>query len=264
MINALDKLDIRPDEIHLWFAFPPEIRDEALLARYHGFLNPEEAHQQQRFHFERHRHQYLITRAVIRSLLSRYHPSVAPAEWCFEKNQYGRPHLDPKHHSPLRFNISHTEGLIACALVLDREIGVDVENLSRGGDLVDIADRFFSPAEVADLHRVPAEGQSDRFFDYWTLKESYIKARGMGLSIPLEQFSFHIDDGTGLKLSVDPRQNDPAERWQFQHWRMPPHFKVALAVERRSGTRFRVSMKKLVPLASQEDMHCPYLRGNFN
>ena len=264
-MDGLGPLALPEYEVHLWFAFPEEIQDQALLTRYHGFLNAEEAQQQARFYFEKHRHQYLVTRAVIRTLLARY-DGLAPAEWRFVKNRYGRPAIAPGLGTKRpRFNLSHTDGLIACAVTLDREVGVDVEHMGRGGDLIPIADRFFSPKEVEDLHQVPEQRQIDRFFDYWTLKESYIKARGMGLSIPLEQFSFHIGDHAALDLSVDPRQNDPPSRWQFRQWAVSTDYKAALALEREAGRSFRVIMRSLVPLKEDgEFKRGRELRSNFD
>ncbi len=261
---ALDRLTLPEDEVHLWLACPEEIQDPDLLARYHAIMSPEEAVKQKRFHFERHRHQYLITRAIIRTQLSRYAP-VAPADWVFETNEYGRPHIAPVHDvPPLHFNLSHTDGLIACAIVLGREVGVDVEDVARGGDLVSVADRFFSPSEVRDLHQLPESRHMDRFFDYWTLKESYIKARGMGLSIPLEQFSFHLGDGPDIRITIDPRQNDPPERWQFRQWRLGERHKIALTLEREPGVSFRVVVRNLVPLARETSSECEDLRNGFD
>ena len=255
----------RPEnEVHLWLAFPDEIRDPGLLTRYHAMLNPEEAAKQKRYHFEKHRHQYLVTRAVIRTQLSRY-ANVAPEDWVFEANEYGRPHLAPIHPGPHpRFNLSHTDGLIVCAVVFGRELGVDVENVQRGGDLINVADRFFSPTEVEDLHKLPESQHIDRFFDYWTLKESYIKARGMGLSIPLEQFSFHLDQTPAIKITIDPRQNDRNERWQFRQWRIGENYKIALALEREPGRAFKVRMRKLTPLVSETPFSCEEIRNGFD
>ena len=261
---SLSGLTLPEDEVHLWVTFPKEIQQPDLLRQYHAMMNPDETAKQKRFHFEKHRHQYLLTRAVIRSLLSRY-LSRPPAEWAFETNRYGRPHLLPAlNETALRFNLSHSEGIIVCGLVRNREIGVDVEYVQRGGDLVNVADRFFSPQEVQDLHKLPEAQHIDRFFDYWTLKESYIKARGMGLSIPLDQFSFHLDDGPGIRISIDARQNDPPERWQFRQWRLDDRYKIALALERDPGRAFRVVLHRWVPLLSEEPLDCQALRNGFD
>ena len=256
--------ELGKDAVHIWFAFPKDIQTPALLQRYHQLLNHEEAVQQKRFHFERHRHAYLVTRALVRTTLSRY-ARVRPQDWVFEKNQYGRPEIARNHENvpPIHFNLSHTDGLIVCAVTHEREIGVDVEDIKRGGGLIDIADRYFSPHEVAELHTVPAANQESRFFDYWTLKESYIKARGMGLSIPLGDFSFHIGDHQEISISIAPGQQDPPERWLFAHWFSPPQFKIALSLERLRDTKVDVVLRQVVPMAHDQPIDCTLLRSNF-
>lgn len=242
-----------PDEIHIWLAYSGDITDPDLLARYKRWLNPEEAQKQQRFYFEKDRHQYLVTRGFIRSLLTRYVPHIQPAMWQFETNKYGRPHIKPDPDIPkLHFNISHTQGLVAIAVTHDREIGVDVETITRDGDQVKIADRFFSAAEVAELHTLPAVRQKDRFFDYWTLKESYIKARGMGLSIPLGEFSFILGPRPQIGIEIDPNQNDDPQRWAFRTWRVSQIHKMALTVERKAGRGLDLRIRETVPFRQSQ------------
>ena len=107
------------------------------------------------------------------------------------RNVHGRPEIldRPAGVPDLRFNLSHTDGLIACAVTIGREVGVDVEHVGRRLTH-DIAGRFFAPREVADLKSLPVAEQPRVFFDYWTLKEAYIKARGFGLALPLGDFAF--------------------------------------------------------------------------
>ncbi len=239
---------LAPDQVHIWVTIPESITDPNLINAYHRLMNEKEAAKQRRFHFERHRHQYLVTRALIRTTLSRY-AAVPPEGWQFVDNQYGRPEIDPIHKEDIHFNLSHTDGLIVCAVVRGREIGVDVEDITRGGDLVAIADRFFSKQEVKDLHTVASEKQEDRFFDYWTLKESYIKARGMGLSIPLGEFSFHLSDShDDISISIDPKQQDNPNRWLFRQWRFPDKHKIALCVEREPKPKIDISLKQVIPM----------------
>lgn len=260
-----EKLSV--NEVHIWLVFPNELKaDKALLERYKPIMNPEEAAQQQRFHFEKDRLTYLVTRAAIRNLLSKYGP-LSPAEWQFEKNKYGRPEIkyDWKGKAPLRFNISHTRGLVGVALCLGREIGFDVETLNRDMELVKLADRFFSRREVQDLVALPEHKQSSRFFDYWTFKESYIKARGMGLSIPLDQFSFLLsenDGRVGFELSEAQKQVDNQDRWLFRQWNVLPSFKAALTLEKQD-VKPKVIIRKLVPMQAEESINLPRIRSSF-
>ena len=121
--------------------------------------------------------------------------------WIFHSH---KSRFDPFPLPPVRFNLSHTDGLAVCAVVLKHDIGVDVEHRQRRVVSENIARRFFSPSEVREFESLPERMQQDRFFQYWTLKESYIKARGMGLSIPLEKFSFHLLKNKPIRISFDP------------------------------------------------------------
>jgi 4'-phosphopantetheinyl transferase len=258
--SKLPPLKINADEIHLWFAFPNEIQDTELLSAYKKLMTPEEQAQQLRFHFAKHRHQYLVTRALVRTTLSRY-IEMDSRHWRFSKNAYGRPEIIASAGMlPLRFNLSHTDGLIICGVVLKQDIGVDVENLERNGATVDIADRFFSSQETKDLYAIPFEEKRARFFDYWTLKESYIKARGMGLSLPLEQFTFHLSENEPLRISFDSQIQDDPNKWQF--WLLKPtqHHKVAMSLCRDAKVKYQLTTKKVVPLVEEQAFFCSILK----
>src|SRR5262249_34435137 len=149
--------------------------------------------QRDRFHFPSGRRDYLVTRALVRLALSRY-AAVPPERWRFTKGRYGRPEIaEPLITPRLRFNVSHTVGMVACLITVERDVGVDVETTARAGRPLEIADRYFSPAESRTLRRLPGAEQRDRFFEYWTLKESFIKAMGVGISMGLKTFSFDPD-----------------------------------------------------------------------
>ena len=158
MSNTSPHLALNPGEVHVWFAFPQEISDPKLLKAYHGLMNDEEKQKQRRYYFEQHRHNCLIARALLRSVLSRY-VEKGPKEWQFSKNRYGRPEIERDNDiPPLRFNLSHTDGLIACGVTLEHDLGVDVEDTKRKGINIEIAGRFFySPDKQAKPHQPKQE-----------------------------------------------------------------------------------------------------------
>jgi 4'-phosphopantetheinyl transferase len=240
-------LPLPPDEVHLWYLLPDDVTDPHLHAAYEAWLAPAERARRDRYYFDRNKIEYLLTRALVRSTLSRYAP-VDPAAWAFRANEYGCPAVDHPELAWLRFNLSNTAGLIACAVARDREVGVDVEDTERSGETVQIADRFFSPREVADLRSQPPERQRARFFDYWTLKEAYIKARGMGLSIPLDQFSFVVEEGNPIRIAFDPRLDDDPAIWQFEQFRLTPTHRTSAAVRRGAGADLAFVVRGTVPL----------------
>jgi 4'-phosphopantetheinyl transferase len=244
-------LTLAPGEIHLWLAFFGEMTDQQLLAC-REFLSPAETQQQQRFYFDRDRRRFLVTRAAVRTILSRY-ASIDPRAWVFSSNAYGRPEIanTELQDERLSFNVSHTQGLIVLGVTRDCALGVDVEDLSRDVS-IDIADRFFSREEVAALALVPEHRRKDRFFQYWTLKEAYIKARGMGLSIPLDQFSFSYPRDGAIDLTMDPDLGDDPSRWQFWQFRPSGQHLIAVCAERAAARPRDLTIRKVVPTAYEE------------
>jgi len=248
-------------EIHLWLAFYDEINEERLHAAYRGLLNPTEKAQEPRFHFARDRRRYLVTRALVRTVLSRY-ASVEPGDWSFSANAYGRPEIaNPEGaEASLSFNISHTHSLIVLGVTRDRAVGVDVENVRAREVSIDIADRYFAPQEVEVLAAAPPDLQQDRFFEYWTFKESYIKARGMGLSLPLDKFRFHYPDDRAVQIAIHPELADDAARWQFWQFRPRPEYLVAICAERVGAQAPILVARQAVPMESETPMSLDVLR----
>ena len=244
------KIRLDPTEAHLWLVEPDSIGQPELLRAYERTLAEDELERRDRFRFPEDQHLFLVSHALVRTALSKY-VDVPPERWRFVTNEYGRPAIaEPSNVSSLIFNLSHTKGLAACLVALDREVGVDVEDFGRSGDLLGVADRYFSPSEVRDLRALPQDQQWRRFFCYWTLKESYIKAKGKGLTIPLEQFSFDLDrrDGSGIRISFDSRLEDDPAAWQFFLFSYGRRHTVAGSVRQR-GAAVSLRVRDTVPLA---------------
>ncbi|WP_375412431.1 4'-phosphopantetheinyl transferase family protein [uncultured Bradyrhizobium sp.] len=254
--NSPPDLVLSPDRVDLWFVFTDQEAAPELAARYRALLTEQERGQQQRFYFARDRHRYLLTRALVRTVLSRYAP-IAAADWRFEPSAYGKPMIVNDHDAVRRlsFNISHTEGLIVLAVTADRAVGVDTERTQRDIAL-EIADRYFSPSEVAALYALPAELQRGRFLELWTLKESYIKARGIGLSIPLGKFSFNLD-GEGEAIRFDAELGDSPAHWRFYQMRPSDTHTAALCLQRHPAQMPNLTSRQLVPLVAEQLIDFP-------
>jgi len=259
LATSANKLTITTNEIHLWSVDPQTVQQPELFEAYGRLLSAEETAKQQRYRFEKDRHSALITRAFVRDLLS-YYADVSPADWKFVKGAKDKPEIIAPP-LPLRFNISHTDNMIICAVMLNDDIGCDVENISRTSDVLGIAKHSFSNIEVSDLLAQPKAQQVSRFFDYWTLKESYIKAWGLGLSIPLKDFSFtllkdnHQQEKIScigdIKLSFAPHRMDDANIWRS--WLFYPNciHRVALsvrAVDNNQNTDYKMRFFNSIPL----------------
>jgi 4'-phosphopantetheinyl transferase len=255
-------VDLHSHQIDLWCTFYADISNEELLREYRSLLSEAERRQELRFHFARDQRRFLVTRALVRTVLSRY-ADVAPREWTFVPNDYGRPHITNAEAAvrKISFNVSHTDSLIILAIAHGHEVGVDVENARKRAACIDIADRFFAPAEVSALHTLPKAAQQQRFFEYWTLKESYIKARSMGLSIPLDHFSFDllVDD---IGISIHPDQNDSPSRWRFWQMWLAPDYLGALCAERVSPVVPQLVVRNVVPLISEQALPYTLIRAS--
>jgi 4'-phosphopantetheinyl transferase len=239
------------DEIHLWLA-SDQVATE-IAARCRRLLNADEREREARFHFEKDRARHLVTRALVRTVLSRYE-AVNPADWVFSANAYGRPDIDAsmRQGRDLCFNVSHTAGLIVLGVTRGRALGVDVESLRPLDDLLGLAEHAFAPVEVAELARLPAERRLDRFFEHWTFKESYIKARGMGVSIPLQGFSIGLTRDGLVDLHIAPELSDRSSRWQLWQIRPAPDYVLAICAERIQQTSPAIVARRVVLLDSEE------------
>ena len=258
---------LNKNEIQLWFVYDNEIYDSELIELYYSIINEEEAEQQKRFYFKKHQHQYLITRALVRSVLSlNVDGAIKPAEWIFNKNKYGKPYISNIDlNSPMYFNVSHTENMIVLAVASSSEVGVDAEWMLRTGKTIELSEHFFSPLEAKLLRSLPAEKQKEYFYDLWTLKEAYIKACGMGLSIPLDQFSYSFSKKNEISVSFDSIRNERSRQWNF--WQIKPNstHRVAVAIKNESmKERYQLGMKKIVPMKRVCDVNFPIFRQSLN
>lgn len=258
-------LTLLPGQIDLWLSRYDEIDDARLLESYGQMLAPEESEQQRRFYFADDRQRYLVTRALVRVVLSRY-VRIGPRDWMFSANRYGRPEIANEEAASLglSFNISHTRGLIALGITRHRMLGVDIENTVTRRVSLDIAGHFFSPAEAGALAKLPAHLQHQRFFEYWTFKEAYIKARGMGLSLPLDRFSFHFPRDHTIDLTVDPELKDDGSRWELWQFKPTEQCLLAICAERSEGQASDFRFRKVVPGECEEVLALQSTKTSLN
>ncbi len=234
LLDGLTKMDKKP--LDLWFAYPDDLLTDGIAEACASLLSEGERARWQKFRFERNRREYLATRALVRTALSR-HGATLPEAWRFSCNEFGKPATEPA--SGLHFNLANSLGLVVCLIAEGAEVGVDVESLERAEQIVELAPGVFSPQELAQLEALAGADKADRALSLWTLKESYIKARGMGLSLPLSKFSFLFGCKEGIRLELDPCLNDKAEHWRFCLLEHAGH-RVAVMAESAAGSVLRM------------------------
>ncbi len=225
-----EQLRLDEHDVHVWQASLNV--PSSTIQRLRSMLQAEELQRADRFRFPRDRHHFTIAHAVLRLLLSRY-MAVSPVHIRFEHNQYGKPSLcATTHQETIRFNLSHSGKLALYAFARRRELGIDVEWIHRRIDQPEqIAERYFSPDENETLRRLPEHQRRKAFFNCWTRKEAYIKAKGRGLSLPLDQFDVSLVPGEPARLLQT--RNDPPDvsRWTMHELFPDPDYAAALLVE---------------------------------
>ncbi|MGB5716671.1 MAG: 4'-phosphopantetheinyl transferase superfamily protein [Gammaproteobacteria bacterium] len=217
-------------EVHVWLASPKDVSDADKLQQYRSLLSAGERQRYRRFHFDRDRHHYLVAHALLRRALSAY-VDVAPSNWQFSGNRHGRPEISaPDIVPPLRFNLTHTNGLVACVVNLELDCGIDVERLSTRGNLAGISEKMFAVSEQQDLKALDGQAFAERFFCYWTLREAYCKALGVGIAHSEKDYCFVEAAAGQWAISFDSQSNDDARHWQLALLKPTTEHLLALAV----------------------------------
>lgn len=236
--------------VDVWTLDPADVRDDGLLARYRALLSDDERAQLARYRVEKVGHQYLLSRALTRTVLGSL-LDVPPEQVAFTKTAAGRPELAT---GGLRFNLSHTDGLIALAVVADYAVGVDVERYDRDVDPVRLAERFFAPSERDAILAADDATRRRTFVVHWTLKEAFLKARGVGLSEPLDSAAFRID-GPVVRASIAAR-DEAARCWSFASFEPTTVHRAAVAVCTPTPIQLALGVRRTVPLAGSERTAC--------
>jgi 4'-phosphopantetheinyl transferase len=201
-------------------------------------LSEDERARSARFHFERDRVRFVVARGALRNILGHY-LNVPPGSLRFGYGAHGKPSLLPEFvmgssglaAGKLEFNVSHSHTLALVAVAQGRALGVDIERLRADASERQLAERFFSAQEVSALCALPDAQQPRAFFDCWTRKEAYIKARGEGLSFPLAEFDVSLQPGMPATLLCVRGDALEAGRWSLRTLDVGPGYAAALAVE---------------------------------
>jgi 4'-phosphopantetheinyl transferase len=202
--------------------------DTELWTRLRSWLQPEEIIRADSYKDMDARAAFLIGRGMARTMLAEV-SGIAPADWRFSEGAHGRPEI-ASPDTPFRFNLAHSHGMVACAVAKNRDVGVDVEFLDRPDSSHDVAKRVCSEDELADIDAAPESGRKERFLVYWTLKEAYLKARGLGISVHLADVAFTVNGGEP-KFVPAGSLADADTRWIFRLAQPGPRHLISVAVD---------------------------------
>lgn len=224
------------DGVDVWTASLDDL-DARRRERYRGWLTPDERLAEERFATEQLRDEWLLARALCRWVLSRHAPEVAPGAWRFERTEAGRPFVAGPASALANelpsFNVSHGGGLVVCA-VSKYVVGVDVEPLARGRDVLATAEKMFSEHELAALGMLDEAERPLRALALWTVKEAYLKARGHGIALRLGRFTVAPDrvEPTRWELVDVSALGDDPRTWQLHVTPAGEQHTIAVAVKR--------------------------------
>jgi 4'-phosphopantetheinyl transferase len=196
------------------------------VERWHGWLTAGERARFERFRHDADRMMFLCGRGMARELVARA-LGTAPDAWQWREGPHGRPEI-ASPETPLCFNVAHSAGFVACGLALGGDVGVDIEDRRRAPVDRGLVRRYCSPAEADDIESQRDDGWHDRFLEYWTLKEAYLKARGLGIAVPLSEISF-TRAGDAARVEFLGSLSGTDADWTLTLFRPSPHHVGAVA-----------------------------------
>jgi len=224
-------------EVHVW-RIDLDIPDDRWQAL-RSLLVADELAKAERFHFAKHRRRHTVSHAALRILLGQY-LARPPRGIAFSYNTHGKPRLADEDQK-IKFNLSHTEDIMLVAFVLDSEIGIDIEAVTRHVDYMGVGQRWFSALEGRTLQSLPEQERIDAFFRAWCRKEAYIKARGEGMAHPLQRFSVALDKHEP-RLVEHLDDSRETSRWTFIDIDVAENYRATVVAE---STDWQVSCYRL-------------------
>src|SRR5688572_17265206 len=230
-------------EVRVYHARPDDVwTSPGARARAFAWLTPAERARHDRYRHDADRDMFLLGRAMARGLVGAA-LGVAPTDWPWRDGTRGRPEVDAAACA-LSFNLAHSGGVVVCALTRDAEVGVDVEDRARAALDPQLVARYCSPAERATIDASGDAGWQDQFLKHWTLKEAYLKARGLGIALPLADLSFAVDHD-GIRLTFERTLDGSDARWAFALEPLGDHHYVATAVSTRDAVQPTFSLQPM-------------------
>lgn len=218
--------------VQVYVFCPQDVSISEMQAHAAGWLDDDERRRYRNLPSEQQRHTYLCAHAMLRSVLA---DLLAADPRCirFYRPRAGRPMLCTSSGEDLQFSLSHSDGLTACAVGAARPVGIDVQRIDAPPERLPIARHLFSRCEIEDLARCSQKLIRRRFFWYWTLKEAYAKACGIGVAEVLNRTSFY-EAVQGIPRTTLDHLGRAADRWTF--WSTDVGAAHVMAVAAAPGT----------------------------
>ncbi|MGD9162336.1 MAG: 4'-phosphopantetheinyl transferase superfamily protein [Desulfobacteraceae bacterium] len=215
-------------EVHVWCIHLD--MSSMQIQQMEAILSDDELAKAHRFHFDTHRRRYIARHGMLRKVLSKY-LYLDPGQIQFNYRPLGKPTLACfKNHTPLCFNLSHSNELALLAITFNRSIGVDIEFKRSNTDLASIAKHYLSPYEYELIKSLSSNHRIDTFFDLWTLKEAYLKATGEGIG-GLEKVEFSMSSYDPPQVIINKENTNTSNNWTISQLMPSQGYTAGLAVE---------------------------------
>lgn len=228
---------LKDDEVHIWKYSLASLKLPSLIEKAPLFLNSDELKRAEKIAVETSRQEYLVGRLCLRFLLSQYNNSILPSEWPLTENSYGKPEISTNRPDlNLNFNLSHSGGELVFIISKNLMVGIDIEHIKYQESLIGVAKKSFSDREYRHLLTLSGHHQAAKFYELWTLKEAYIKARGIGLTMPLDTFSFDYPNMKSSEVPTSPKivfeagSDNSDKLWKFFLFLPCNGFQIAAAI----------------------------------
>lgn len=233
---------LHPGEVRVYYADAAElIAASGGVDRALAWLQSAEPERFARYRGDADRMMFLCGRIMARGLVGRA-LGIPPDSWRWQEGPHGRPEIAAPE-TTLKFNLAHSAGLVACAVADGRDVGVDVEHVTRPPIDLKMVRRYCSPAEADDIEAHGEDGWQRRFLIYWTLKEAYLKARGLGISVPLSEITFDLNRDHAL-VRFDGSLEGTDTRWCLRFLQPTPDHLLAIAASTADGVTPSVVIDK--------------------
>ena len=217
------------DEVHVWSA--PLDLDRESTARLRCLLSRDERDRAERYRSATDRDRFVVARGLLRCILGRY-LGTPPERLRFCFGSHGKPSLAGKEGgADLEFSVSHSSGLALYALARHRQVGIDVEQVRPIGDIEQLVERYFSLSEQAAFRALSRQQQLEGFYRCWTRKEAFVKAKGLGLTFPLDRFEVSVAPGEPAQVLKVSGDSSEGSRWELVDLQPAPGYIGAAAFE---------------------------------
>ncbi len=236
------------NSIHIWITDIDKVDDPYLKDVYRSILSADELERLARFKFEKDQNSFLVSHAMVRSVLSNY-VEIAPKDLQFKTGDNGKPTVfcEEGKSLPLEYNMSHSGKYAVMVATNEIVCGIDVERINAERSFLDIASNYFSAKEMLDLKSMLDSDQAQRFYTYWTLKEAYIKAKGETIGGSLNKVSFDLHHPEQISVQLDGANGD-SNGWQFHSQRLDDDYVMSLALQHENPFDFKIELFETIPM----------------